>query len=136
MAKRRLDREQQLLLEASTTSAVSAVGDTKGAVGPTLFLDVLIKGVPVRAMFDTGALSSIVSRDILHVIVKHLRTQGRAPPALRKPCTALFGKDGDKGPEIVVTAQFDATIERMEKWYVQVSLFSQIVYNLVYLEPM
>ena len=111
LAKRHLDREQQLLLEASTTSAVSAVEDTKRAVGPTLYLDILIEGVPVRAMFDTGAQSSIVSRDVLHTIGRHLERQGRPIPALREPCTTLFGKDGDKGPEIFVTAQFDATVE-------------------------
>ena len=111
LAKRHVDREQQLLIEASTTSAVSAVEDTKGAVGPTLYLDILIEGVPVRAMFDTGAQSSIVSREVLHAIGRHLGRQGRPVPTLRKPCTTLFGKDGDKGPEIVVTAQFDATVE-------------------------
>ena len=111
LARRRLDREQQLLLEASTTSAVSAVEDTKGAVGPTLYLDILIEGVPVRAMFDTGAQSSIISRNVLHTIGRHLERQGRPLPALREPCTTLFGKDGDMGPEIVVTAQFDATVE-------------------------
>ena len=54
-ARRHLNHEQQLLLEASTTSSVSVVEDTKGAVGPTLYLSILIEGVPVRAMFDTGA---------------------------------------------------------------------------------
>ena len=90
---------------------MSAVEDTKGAVGPTLYLDIQIEGVPVRAMFDTGAQSSIVSRDVLHAIGQSMKRQGRPLPALREPCTTLFGKDGDKGPEIVITAQFDATIE-------------------------
>ena len=111
LTKRHLDHEQQLLLEASTTSAVSAVEDTKGAVGPTLYLDILIEDVPVRAMFDTGAQSSIISHDVLHAIGRHLERQGCPLPALREPCTTLFGKDGDKGPEILATAQFDATVE-------------------------
>ena len=51
LAKRHLDREQQLLLEASTTSAVSAVEDTKRAVGPTLYLGILT-GLVTLAGFD------------------------------------------------------------------------------------
>ena len=39
-----------------------------------------------------------------------MERQGHPLPALREPCT-LFGKDGDTGPEIFVTAQFDATVE-------------------------
>ena len=80
-------------------------------MGPTLYLDILIEGVPVQAMFDTGTQSSIVSRDVLHAIGRHLEHQGRPLPALWEPCTTLFGKDGDKGPEILATAQFDATVE-------------------------
>ena len=34
---------------------------------------------------------------------------------MREPCTTLLGKDGDKGSEIVDTAQFDATIEADSK---------------------
>ena len=131
LAKRHLDREQQLLLEASTTSAVSAVEDTKGAVGPTLYLDILIEGVPVRAMFDTGTQSLIVSRDILHVIARHLEYQGHPLPALREPCTTLFGKDKDRGPEILVIAQFDATVEADGKTvYVPPYLSNLIVYTM------
>ena len=93
-------------------------------MGPTLYLDILIEGVPVRAMFDTGAQSSIVSRDVLHATGRRLKSQGRSLPALGEPCTTLFGKDGDQGPKIAVTAQFDATVEADGKM-VRATLFVQ-----------
>ena len=77
-------------------------------------------------MFDTGAQSLIVSHDVLHAIGRHLECKGRTLPALREPCTTLFGKDRDKGPKIIVTAQFDAT---MVKRYVPPCLSNLIVYN-------
>ena len=39
-----------------------------GAVGPTLLLEVSVGGVPVSAVVDTGAQSTIISRSLLHRI--------------------------------------------------------------------
>ena len=76
-----------------------------------MYLDVLIEGVPVRAMFDTGAQSTIISRAVLHDIGRHLSQQGRSLPPLQVPCVPLFGKNGAKGPRIAVTAQLSVTSE-------------------------
>ena len=57
LARRKLEKEQQFL-EEETESSIKTV---TGAVGPTLLLDVSIEGVPVAAVADTGAQSTIIS---------------------------------------------------------------------------
>ena len=64
IARRKLDREEQLL-ETSNESSIKVV---TGAVGPTLLLEVSVGGVPVSAVVDTGAQSTIISRSLLHRI--------------------------------------------------------------------
>jgi len=49
----------------ATNLVESSCQQTSGAVGPTLFVEVKIEGVPVRAMVDTGAQSTIISRTTL-----------------------------------------------------------------------
>ena len=43
-------------------------------VGPVVMMDADIEGVPIRAMIDTGAQSTIISRATLHAVVQHLRS--------------------------------------------------------------
>ena len=108
LMERRLVREQQLLSseEYGGARTVQASEIHEQAVGSTPKLDVLIEGVPVTAMVDTGAESTIISRQVLHSIVRHKRQQGLPDPVLSKPSVRLFGKDGQKGGhELTVTAQ-------------------------------
>ena len=109
---RRLSCEQQLLREGerSDARAVQASEMDALAVGATPKLDILIEGVPFTAMVDTGAQSTIISRQVLHDIAHHLRQQGLPDPTLEKPSERLFGKGGQKGGhKLVITAQLNLT---------------------------
>ena len=87
LSKRRLKGEQELLA-AHLKSNVQLV---TGAVGPSYCLDVLVEGVTVSAMVDTGSQSTIVSRTLLHKVFKHLEREGKALPKLERPSTKLLG---------------------------------------------
>ncbi len=56
------------------------------AVGHTLELDVLVDGVQLAAMVDTGSQSSIISRSLFHRDGRQLRKHGKAVPKL-EPAT-------------------------------------------------
>ena len=88
LARHRLHNEQQLLEEESSIKIVT------GAVGPTSLLDVSIKGVPVAAVADTGAQSTIISRSMLHRVHKHTKSRGKSLPKLELPSPPLYGKSG------------------------------------------
>ena len=93
LAKRRLAREQALL-----TSISGHGGDTLLVTGPTAravspVLDVQIEGVPVVAIVDTGAQSTIISRPTLRAIGRHLLEHGGKLPTLEKSTVGLYGKD-------------------------------------------
>ena len=88
LAQHKLDKEQQLLEEESSIKVVTE------AVGPTLLLGVSIEGVPVTAVADTGAQSTIISRSMLHNINKHMKSQGKSLPKLELPSPPLYGKSG------------------------------------------
>ena len=114
LAKVRLEKEASLLQKQSakvdTISAETcAITD---AVGPTLYVDVAIEGVPVQAMVDTGSQSTIISRDLLHQIGKHLTSQGKSLPQLKVPTVRLYGKDGKKTQcELNISAEALLTME-------------------------
>jgi len=81
LTKRRLERENMLLRHTSTSSGVrvdmvTADNLPSSAVGPTLLLALRIEGVQVSALVDTGSQSTIISRQVLHDIGKHLHSQG------------------------------------------------------------
>ena len=57
LARRKLEKEQLLLAEPQESS----IKVVTGAVGPTLLFDVCIEGMPVSAVVDTGAQSTILS---------------------------------------------------------------------------
>ena len=59
LATMRVNLEKSKLQEARVGTVVA---DAIKAVGPVLFFDVEIEGYPVRAVVDTGAQSTIVSR--------------------------------------------------------------------------
>ena len=82
LAERQLNWEKQELTSGSQTNLVNASGEQAEAVGTLLHVDVCIEGVPVRAMVDTGAQSTIISRTTLHAVNRHLKQQGRELPPL------------------------------------------------------
>ena len=90
LARRKLGKEQQLLEEPQESS----IKVVTGAVGPTLLLDVCIEGVPVSAVVDTGAQSTIISRPMLHRIHKQMKSRGKTMPKLALPSPPLYGKSG------------------------------------------
>ena len=76
-----------------------------GAVGPALYLEIKIEGYPVKALVDTGAQSTIVSRSLLHDIARHKKKQGRELPKLERPGVALYGRSGENSGALTITAQ-------------------------------
>ena len=109
LADRRL-RPEQALLSGSATNTVCTESTGVPAVGPTLLLDVSIEGLPVKAMVDTGAQSTIISRSTLHAIGLHLSQSGRPVPTLELPTMRLYGKDGPgDGRQLTITAQLQLT---------------------------
>ena len=111
-AKRLGEERDQLPHDEATMSTVTVdKGQSPKAVGPTVYVQVSTCGVPVEAMLDTGAQSTIVSRELYHKVVCHLRTGDKPVPELKTPSARLYGKDGvEGGREIVVTAQMDMDI--------------------------
>ena len=81
-------------------------------MGPTLFLDLDIEGVPVEAVVDCGSPITIISRSTLHEIARNLRRTGQPPPEMSKPSIKVYGKDGrEGGHELVCTAQLEVTLQ-------------------------
>ena len=68
LAERRLESEKELLKDVSITSTVTTSQYSAEAVGPTVYADIHVDGILVKAMIDTGAQSTIVSRSLLHAI--------------------------------------------------------------------
>ena len=78
-------------------------------MGPTLLLDVSFEGVPIEslpvaAVVDTGAQSTIISRSMLHRIKKHMRSQGKSLPKLKLRSPPLYDKSGSA---LDITAMVD-----------------------------
>ena len=116
LAERRLQRENELLQQASATTsaevdAITADDCAVGTVGLSLYLDLMIEGVRVSALVDTGSQATIIARSVLHDIGRHLNQQGKPLPELSRPSVKLYGKDGRKGnKELNVTAQVKLTL--------------------------
>ena len=73
-------------------------------MGPTLFLDLEIEGVPVEAVMDCRSPATIISRRMLHEIARNLRRTGKPLPEMSKPSIKVYGKDGKRGGhELVYT---------------------------------
>ena len=104
LAEKWLRKENAELPTGSQANVVRASKEKDGGIGTLLHVEVLIEGLPVKAMIDTGAQSTIISRATLHDVCRHLKQQ-QLPP-LEKLTVRLYGKDGPKkGRELVVTAQ-------------------------------
>ena len=61
LVQKRLTKEGALLPSSNNTINATSEG-TAGAVGPLLEVEIKIEGVPVKALLDTGAQSTIISR--------------------------------------------------------------------------
>lgn len=61
------------------------MSDSVEAVGPVVCVEVQIEGCPVTAVVDTGAQSTIVSRDLLHWIANTMQKRGCQGPELTRP---------------------------------------------------
>ena len=106
LLKHRLDGEQELL-DACLNSNVQVV---TGSVGPSYWLEVLVEGVAVSAMVDTGSQSIIVSCSFLYKVFKHMEKEGKPWPKLECPSTKLRGKGGNTTD---VTAQVKFTFSKV-----------------------
>jgi hypothetical protein len=53
-------------------------------------------------MVDTGAQSTIILRDTLHALNRHLRRRGRKLPKLELPTAHLYGKNSVQGGQELV----------------------------------
>ena len=116
----------------SSTNVLNTVCSCVDAVGSLLENEVSVEGVPMVAMLDTGAQSTIISRSALHNVSSHLHQVGEELPPLELPTAQLFGKDGLKGGnELCVTAQVPLSIQLKSRTVKYPSLFSQIVSNVV-----
>ena len=96
MAKSKLQAEKKLL-EGEAANVNTLKGEsisTSTAVGPVLHLDIEIEGVPVKAVVDSGAQSTVISRDLLHQVNRRIREQGHSSPMLELPSITLYGKGG------------------------------------------
>ena len=107
LAKNRLQAEKKLLKgEAANVNALKGKNiSTSTAVGPVLHLDIEIEGVPVKAVVDSGAQSTVISRNLLHQVNRHMREQGRSSPTLELPSITLYGRGGRDSSELCVTTQ-------------------------------
>ena len=124
LAEKRLAREKDALSH-SQNSVVTAVGERADAVGSLVYVEVYVEGVPISAMLDTGAQSTIISRSTLHAVNKSLLQQGQRLPELELPTVRLYGKVGPKGgKELTITAQISLTFTSGNK-SVSVPVFVQ-----------
>ena len=114
LAKCRLQNEQKELGNAYANTCTITTESKKSSqvVGPMLFLDLEIEGVPVEAVVDCGSPATIIFRSMLHEIARSLQRAGKPSPQMSKPSIKVYGKDGKKsGHELVCTAQLEVTIQ-------------------------
>ena len=89
--KRRQREEASPPTDSAQTSVVTASSEEANVVGPVVIMGVNIEGVPVSAMIDTGAQSTIISRATLHAVVRHLQSKNLKVPRLENPTVRLYG---------------------------------------------
>ena len=90
---------------------VMSDGVMSDIVGPTPYLDVVVEGVPVKALVDSGSQSTLISRSMLHRVAAKLRAGGGQLPKLTLPTVKLYGKDGQSDKkELYITAQVELSL--------------------------
>ena len=76
LAQKCLEKEKEQL--DSSVVCVAAIPDVKAdVVGQVINIDVEIGGVIIPTMVDTGAQSTIISRDTLHRVVRKMKEDGK-----------------------------------------------------------
>ena len=94
-------------------------------IGPLLYCDLEVEGVPVVSMVDCGSQTTIISRSLLHRIASRLQSDGKPLPELKIPTVRLYGKDGPNGRnQLPITAQVDLLVKAGGKT-VSVTMFVQ-----------
>ena len=88
LGDKKASAETALTEQAPQENAVISVVQVSSAVGMTPYLDILVEGVPVKALVDSGSQSTIVSRSLLHEVAKKLCSQ-------KKNSTQAFSPKGE-----------------------------------------
>jgi len=110
LTQKRLAKEGALMPSSNNTVSSASEGKA-GVIGSLLEGEVEIEGVPVKALLDTGAQSTIISRPTLHAMAKHLKENNLPKPELEMTTARLYGKDGKNGGRaLYITAQVQFTV--------------------------
>ena len=84
---------------------VSSDPKVSRVVGPTPYFGIVVEGVQVSALVDSGSQSTVISRPLLHQVARKLHAEGMLLPKLTKPTVRLYGKDSQSGRrELNITA--------------------------------
>ena len=59
-------------------------------IGPLLYCDLVVEGVPVVSMVDCGSQTTIISRSFLHEVTQHLTSDGKPLPEVKMPTVRLW----------------------------------------------
>ena len=110
LATMQLNMEKTKLQKANVEMVVA---DQVSSVGPVIYLDVEVEGYPVRAVVDTRAQSTIISRDQLHQIAKSMQKSGHGLLKLVTPSAKLYSRNGSGRSELTITAeaQLEVTLD-------------------------
>ena len=88
LASMKLNMEQTKLKKSNVGMVISP---SAGTVGPVLYLNIKMEGHPVKAVVDSGAQCTIISRDLLHQVAANMKKNGRTDPDLVLPSAKLCG---------------------------------------------
>lgn len=109
LAKKRLSTEKTELGKG-TSKIDTIVAYPTDAVGPVVFLEVVIEGFPVKAVVDSRAQSTYLSRGLLHHVACHMEST----PTLVQPSAKLYGRSENDSSKLTITAQ--TNLEMMSRW--------------------
>ena len=108
LAKSRLQAEQDLMnKDSDVNTLLSTSGTSSAAIGPTFYLEIEIEGVPVRAVVDSAAQSTVIFRDLLHKVNRQRKANGHPCLTLGLPSATLHGKGGKDNSKLCITAQVE-----------------------------
>ncbi len=124
MANKRLQAERTPLLKGGS-KIETITADAADVVRPVVYVEVMIDGFPVKAVVDSGAQSTILSRHLLHQVARHMQSQGRSVPKLVQPSVRLYGRSGNDRSELMISAQ--ASLE--------LTLDGRSIHALVFIQP-
>ena len=94
-----VDTGQNLDPSGANDCTETPVTHPANAVGPVLHLELTIEGLPVQAVVDCGAQSSIIPEDLFDRICNHMIACGRERLERGPPTAKLYGKGGTDNSE-------------------------------------